>query len=110
MPCIITLPAAWASALINDDLTGLDQQEARLCEFAVRSLARDGLRVFDLADDPETGEPCEPRFTWQYRLYSQDHSADAPLGGDVLDYIAIDGAEQDNVVPLGWRVVDTSVS
>jgi hypothetical protein len=105
----ITLPAAWAAALINDDLTGLDQHEARLCEFAVRSLARDGLRVFDLTDDPDTGAPCEPRFTWQYRLYSQDTRGDGPSGGDVLEYIAIALPEQDSVVPLGWRV-DTSVS
>ena len=41
-----------------------------------------------VARDPDTHEPCEPYFTWRYRLYSQDQSADAPSGGDVLDYVA----------------------
>jgi hypothetical protein len=85
----VTLPAAWASALVNDDLSSLDHHEANLCGFAVRSLARAGLCVIDVARDPDTGDACEPRFTWHYRLHSQDPTASAPSGGDVLDYVVV---------------------
>ena len=85
---IVTLPAAWASALVNGDRSGLDDHECALCAFAERSLALDGLRIVDVARDPDTHEPCEPYFTWRYRIYSQDHAADASSGGDVLDYVA----------------------
>jgi hypothetical protein len=88
MSMLITLPAAWASALVNGDQSGLDDHECALCAFAERVLASDGLRIVDVARDPDTHEPCEPYFTWRYRIYSQDQSADAPSGGDVLDYVA----------------------
>jgi hypothetical protein len=86
---IITLPAAWAPALVNGDTSGLDSHEANLCAFAERVLALDGLRIVGVARDPDTHEACEPRFTWRYRLYSQDQTADTPSGGDVLDYLAM---------------------
>ena len=46
---IVTLPAAWASALVNGDTSGLDDRECALCAFAERVLASDGLRIVDVA-------------------------------------------------------------
>ncbi len=70
----ITLPAAWACALINGDYTGLDNDEAQRCENAESDLADCGWSVVDC------GDAC---FTWHYRQY--DCGADCS-GGDVCDY------------------------
>lgn len=79
----VTLPAAWACALINGDYTGFDyngadEAEAQRCEAAEAALAADGWSIVDCAD--------EPRFTNMYRLY--DAGADF-TGGDVLDYTVL---------------------
>ena len=75
----ITLPAAWACALINGDYTGFDYSgndaEAARCEAAEAALAAEGWSIVDCAG--------EARFTNSYRLY--DAGADFD-GGDVLDY------------------------
>lgn len=77
----ITLPAAWASALVNGDYTGFwdgeygAAAEAARCEAAEVELANAGWSIVDA--------PGEPYFTWSYRLY--DSGADC-TGGDVLDY------------------------
>jgi len=75
----ITLPAAWASALVNGDYTSFDYDgddaEAARCEAAEIDLANNGWSIVDA--------PGEPYFTWSYRLY--DSGADC-MGGDVLDY------------------------
>jgi hypothetical protein len=89
MSLTVTLPSAWASALINGDASGLDLRERLLCSLAEKDLARDGLHIVDLARDPDTNEPCEARFTWRYRLYSRDPVPNAPAGGMVLDYVAV---------------------
>jgi hypothetical protein len=89
MSFVVTLPSAWASALINHDATGLDLRERLLCSLAQANLARDGLHIVGLATDPETGETNEARFSWHYRMHSRDQSADAPSGGMVLDYVAV---------------------
>jgi hypothetical protein len=75
----ITLPAYWASALINDDYSGLedhDPAEAARCRAVVADLAADGWYVGCDVDDTE-------RFTWYYRLYDPGAECD---GGNVLDY------------------------
>lgn len=72
----IELPAHWACALINGDITGIenDAEERRIA--AIESnLANDGWHIVDVSE--------EPRFTWQYQLY--DVGADCS-GGDVLTY------------------------
>lgn len=80
---IITLPAYWASALVNGDYSGLadhDPAEADRCKAAQANLARDGWQVVSTADDGE------PRFTWHYRLYDPDAECQ---GGEVLDYVIL---------------------
>ena len=76
----VTLPAYWASALVNGDYSGLDDAEAARCEAAEAKLAEDGWSVVSTADDDE------PRFTWSYKLY--DPEADCS-GGEVLDYTVL---------------------
>lgn len=72
----ITLPAYWASALINGDYSGMaDEAEAERCAAAEQELADDGWSIVGCDD--------EYRFTWSYRLY--DAGADCD-GGNVLDY------------------------
>jgi hypothetical protein len=78
----VTLPAYWASALINGDASGMDDEEEVLMNAACEALTADGWYIVDVARDDE-GEACEPWFSWSYRLYGGDAS-----GGDVLDYIA----------------------
>jgi hypothetical protein len=79
---IITLPASWASALINDDYSGLDDQcptEAARCRARVDQIAADGWSIVSDVEDSE-------RFTWYYRLY--DPGADCD-GGNVIDYVIL---------------------
>lgn len=77
-----TLPAYWASALINGDFSGLDDDEAARCRAAIGQLAADGWRIVDTARD----EDSEQRFTWHYQLY--DPGADCS-GGEVLGYVIL---------------------
>lgn len=79
----ITLPAYWASALVNNDYSGLDNQnpdEGQRCRKVVADLAKDGWSIVSDVDG------SEPRFTWHYQLY--DPGADCS-GGDVLDYVIL---------------------
>jgi hypothetical protein len=48
---VIELPACWASALIDGDYSGLDEQEAARCMRKVAELAREGWSVVDCADE-----------------------------------------------------------
>jgi hypothetical protein len=89
MSLIVTLPSAWASALINSDASGLDMRERLLCSLAQANLARDGLHIVGLATDPDTREANEARFSRHYRMHSRDPVPDAPVGGMVLDYVAV---------------------
>ena len=75
----VTAPAFWASALVNDDYSGLTEEEAAAVKAWLANIAP--AYVVDIARDAE-GDADEPRFTWHYRL----HGGDAE-GGDVLDYI-----------------------
>jgi hypothetical protein len=67
---VIELPAYWASALINDDYSGLSEQEAERCMRKAAALAREGWSVVD----------C---FTWHYQLYDTEAEY---FGGDVIEY------------------------
>ena len=66
-----TAPAAWASALVNGDYSGLDDADTLACRAWQESIL------------PARVVSCdgEPRFTWSYRLYGGLYD-----GGDVLDY------------------------
>ena len=85
-PRIITAPAYWASALVNGDFSGLTTEESNMLNAWYEAEGRPN--VVSIADDPETGEPQEARFTWSYELYA------GPLctchGGEVLDYVVLD--------------------
>jgi hypothetical protein len=74
----ITLPAYWASALVNGDYSGLDVHESIRCSHALDELARDGWSVAACED--------ESRFTWSYQLYDPGASCS---GGEVLDYVIL---------------------
>ncbi len=74
----VTLPAYWASALINGCYDSLDEAEAARCEATINQLADEGWAVVSCDD--------ESRFTWNYKLY--DTGADCD-GGDVLTYTLI---------------------
>jgi len=71
----LELPAYWASALINGDYSGLNEQEAERCTRKAAALAREGWSVVDCAD--------EARFTWHYQLYDPEAECS---GGDVIEY------------------------
>ena len=75
---MITLPAAWATALMADDYSTLAGDEANRCLRQAASLAREGWDVVDCED--------EARFTWLYHIYDKEAECE---GGDVLDYTLI---------------------
>lgn len=73
---IATGAACWASYLINDDASGLEDDEIALCDKWAASLESDGWRIVDMLEDSE-------RFTWHYSLHTGDNCA----GGNVCDYV-----------------------
>lgn len=84
----VTLPAYWASALINGDYSGLkdsDPEEAKRCRAKVKELAAEGWSVEGIDGQDEDGE-VEARFTWSYDLYDPGAGVS---GGEVLDYIIL---------------------
>lgn len=71
----ITLPVYWASALINGDTSGMDDDEiASMDNYIQDACFNEGWRVVDCVEDTE-------RFTWSFNLYGGDCA-----GGDVCDY------------------------
>ncbi len=81
----ITAPSAWASALVNGDTSGLDDEDEKAMNAWESRLAARGWRVVDVArtrvEDGEY-EMQEPRFTWSYAQYGG-----TARGGDVVDYV-----------------------
>jgi hypothetical protein len=90
----ITLPAAWASALVNGDYTSFDYDDddagAARCEAAEAELAADGWSIADTVG--------EPYFTWSYQLY--DGGADCS-GGEVQDYTILRAVADIALTPEG---------
>lgn len=78
----VTLPAYYATALVNGDQSGLTTQGVADFNKLVADLKADGMTIVDVARDAD-GNAAEPRFTRYFRNYGGD--AD---GGDVLDYVA----------------------
>jgi hypothetical protein len=76
----ITMPAFWATALINDDRTGMSDEEEAAMDVYMKDIEADGWYVVDVVRDEDGNS--EPRFTWSYRLYGGDAN-----GGDVIDYV-----------------------
>lgn len=77
----VTLPAYWASAIVNGDYSSFTlhddggDAETAACDSALEALADDGWRVVSTVEDSE-------RFTWSFDLYGGTAS-----GGDVCDYV-----------------------
>jgi hypothetical protein len=76
----ITMPAFWACALINDDRTGMTDEEEAAMDAYLAPIEADGWYVVDVVRDEDGNS--EPRFTNSYRLYGGDAG-----GGDVIDYV-----------------------
>lgn len=81
----ITGPAAWATALVNGDYSGLQGPDdiPDLVHLVRWLRANPGYEIVDVARD-EDGEAKDPRFTWSYALHGGAHR-----GGDVVDYVAV---------------------
>ncbi len=77
----VTLPAYWASALVNGDYSSLKDWEIEQLDKTVADLAP--WYVVDIKRNDE-GEAEDPRFTWNYSLYNRYSGYS---GGEVLDYI-----------------------
>ena len=78
---IVTAPSYWASALVNGDFSGIEEErERQAIERFLAAIAP--ARIVSIDDD------AEPRFTWHYQLYCHD-SCDAS-GGEVLDYVTLE--------------------
>jgi hypothetical protein len=79
----ITAPAAWASALVNNDWSSLggDPADLAACRDFVAQLRSEGRRVVDTARDAD-GNGMDPWFAWGASLYGLPYD-----GCEVLDYI-----------------------
>lgn len=77
---LITGPAYWASALVNGDTSGMDEEEITLMNAWLEH--HKPWYIVDVARDLN-GEGIEPRFTWFYSLYGG-----TAKGGVILDYVA----------------------
>ena len=83
-----TFPAAWASALVNGDYSGLesgDTAEAQRCRDVVVELAQDGWHIVDVKRDKE-GNGNDGRFTWDYQIYDPGSRYS---GGSVINYVVM---------------------
>lgn len=82
-----TAPAHWASALVNDDYSGLDELQALACRAWQAEIAP--WYVVDVVRD-ESGEAQEQRFTWHFAVHAgREYGKLFPdvRGGNVLDYV-----------------------
>lgn len=85
----VILPACWASALINGDVSGFSlDDDGGTAEIAAMQqeldrLTEEGWSVVDVNRDHD-GEPSEPWFTWSYSMYGG-----TAKGGDVCEYTVL---------------------
>lgn len=70
---IVTAPAPWLDALVNDDYSGLNDADRQACCAWRENIAP----AFVVYTDPNSR-----RFTWSYSL----HGGTA-CGGEVIDYV-----------------------
>lgn len=77
----VTAPSDWASALVNGDFSGLEEDDTAACIAWADTLEQKGWVVVGVASD-ENGDSEDPHFTWSYRLYGGNAG-----GGNVVDYI-----------------------
>lgn len=85
MPILIgtvVLPEHWASALVNNDWTGLEGAEVDHVKAAIAKHAEDGWAVVS-AHRGDHGELAEPWFTNDYHLFQPDQSL---RSGSVMAY------------------------
>jgi len=79
----IVAPASWATALVSDDWSGLEQEpaDAEACRAWLSAQHADGWRVIDVARDAE-GNPEEPWFSWSAGLHGSPWR-----GAELLTYV-----------------------
>ncbi|BDG71588.1 hypothetical protein [Roseomonas fluvialis] len=79
----IVAPASWATALVNDDWSGLELEsaDAKACRAWLAAQEHDGWRVIDVASDAE-GHPEEPWFSWSADLHGSSWR-----GAELLTYL-----------------------
>lgn len=77
----VTLPAHWASALVNGDFSGMDDDETARMALEVSELARSGFCVVDVARNAD-GEPQGSWFSWSFASYGGGCA-----GGDLCEYV-----------------------
>jgi hypothetical protein len=76
-------PASWATALVNDDWSGLEVEpaDADACRGWLAEQHDDGWRVIDVARDAN-GNPEEPWFSWSADLHGSPWR-----GAELLIYV-----------------------
>jgi hypothetical protein len=79
----IVAPASWASALVNDNWSGLtlEPTDAEACREWLAAQHADGWRIADVWRDAD-GLPEEPRFSWSADLHGSPWR-----GADLLTYV-----------------------
>ncbi|BDG74379.1 hypothetical protein [Roseomonas fluvialis] len=79
----IVAPASWATALVNNDWSGLELEavDAKACRAWLKAQSGDGWRVIDVARDTE-GNPEDPWFSWSADLHGSPWR-----GADLLTYV-----------------------
>lgn len=74
-------PAAWASALLNADWSGLDPAEAARCRALLRDWQRNGWEPVDCGE--------ESYFSAAYDLHAGPEADPLITGGDLADYVLV---------------------
>lgn len=79
----IVAPASWATALVNDDWSGLDLEpaDAEACRVWLAAQHNGGWRVIDVARDAK-GNPEDAWFSWSADLHGSPWR-----GADLLTYV-----------------------
>ena len=79
----VTLPASWASALVNGEWSGLedDAEDAAACRAWIAEAVEEGWRVVDVARDGE-GNAEDPWFSSSASLHGSPYS-----GAELLTYL-----------------------
>jgi hypothetical protein len=79
----IVAPASWATALVNDDWSGLasEPDDAKACRTRLAAQRADGWRIVDVVRDAD-GNPEAPWFSWSADLHGSPWR-----GADLLTYV-----------------------
>lgn len=75
--------AAWASALVNGDYSGLNAEETAALQHWLEVELSPTQRVLDVKRDTD-GDAEDPWFSWSFYMYTHTEYR----GGELLTYIA----------------------